>query len=200
MVAPHYFENGFHLIKRFNKCIFCGRANGAVAQFAGHNAFLRWKAVQDASVPSSMKPMERASFASRPTSRMSLTPEEGVSLTVVDEISRWQECAYGCDEIIFNLIIKWWRHGPVGKQLREFMQYAAPVHYKTGMSAMSAYMLSYCSCFFLNILRDSYIFRVGHMPPQPSERHSTRAQCLSLTVTTCTRLNSCLCCRVPCFG
>ena len=61
------------------------------------------------------------------------------------------------------------------------MQSAAPVRFKTGMvlfyqfiwrmsntvstgtSAMSAYMLSYCPCFFLNILRDSHIFRVGHI-------------------------------------
>jgi len=66
--------------------------------------------------------------------------KEGVSLTVVDELARWQKYAYGCDEIIFNPIIKWWRHGPISKQLRVFMQSAAPIHYKIGMSS---YMFSY---------------------------------------------------------
>ena len=48
-VAHHYFENGIaHFTRRINKCISMGSANGEVAPFVGHNAFLRWSALQDA--------------------------------------------------------------------------------------------------------------------------------------------------------
>jgi len=66
--------------------------------------------------------------------------KEGVSLTVDDELARWQKYAYGCNEIIFNPMIKWWRHGPISKQLRGFVWSRAPVHYKIGMMS---YMFSY---------------------------------------------------------
>jgi hypothetical protein len=48
-VAHHFFENGIaHFTRRINKCISMGCANGEVAPFVGHNAFLRWSALQDA--------------------------------------------------------------------------------------------------------------------------------------------------------
>ena len=48
-VAHHYFENGIaHFTRRINKCISMSCANGEVAPFVGHNAFLRWSALQDA--------------------------------------------------------------------------------------------------------------------------------------------------------
>ena len=48
-VAHHYFENGIaHFTRRINKCISMGCANGEIAPFVGHNAFLRWSALQDA--------------------------------------------------------------------------------------------------------------------------------------------------------
>ncbi len=39
----------------------------------------------------------------------------------------------GCNELIFNPLIHWWRKGPITKQLRTFMWSNAPVHYKIGM-------------------------------------------------------------------
>jgi hypothetical protein len=48
-VAHHYFENGItHFTRRINKAISMSCANGEVAPFVGHNAFLRWSAIQDA--------------------------------------------------------------------------------------------------------------------------------------------------------
>lgn len=48
-VAHHYFENGItHFTRRINKSISFGCSNGEVAPFVGHNAFLRWEALQDA--------------------------------------------------------------------------------------------------------------------------------------------------------
>lgn len=48
-VSFNYFENGIaHFTRRINKAISMGCANGEVAPFVGHNAFLRWSAIQDA--------------------------------------------------------------------------------------------------------------------------------------------------------
>ncbi|KAJ7235647.1 glycosyl transferase family group 2-domain-containing protein [Mycena haematopus] len=159
-VAHHYFENGItHFTRRINKCISYGCANGEVAPFVGHNAFLRWSAVQDAAFDdpddgkrkqwSESNVSEDFDLALRLllggyTLRWATYSEggfkEGVSLTVVDELARWQKYAYGCDEIIFNPIIRWWRKGPISDQLRGFVWSIAPVHYKIGMMS---YMFSY---------------------------------------------------------
>jgi Glycosyl transferase family group 2 len=48
-VVYHYFENDIaHFTRRINKCISMACANGEVAPFVGHNAFLHWSALQDA--------------------------------------------------------------------------------------------------------------------------------------------------------
>ncbi|KAJ7314679.1 glycosyl transferase family group 2-domain-containing protein [Mycena albidolilacea] len=158
-VAHHYFENGItHFTRRINKCISYGCANGEVAPFVGHNAFLRWSAVQDATFDdpddgkrkqwSESNVSEDFDLALRLllggyTLRWATYSEgrfkEGVSLTVVDELARWQKYAYGCDEIIFNPFIRWWRKGPISDQLRGFVWSIAPVHCKIGMMS---YMFS----------------------------------------------------------
>ncbi|KAF9231887.1 glycosyl transferase family group 2-domain-containing protein [Melanogaster broomeanus] len=43
--------------------------------------------------------------------------KKGVSLTVDDELNRWQKYAYGCNELIFNPVIEWCKKGPISKQL-----------------------------------------------------------------------------------
>ncbi|KAG6830498.1 hypothetical protein H0H87_007855 [Tephrocybe sp. NHM501043] len=152
-VAHHYFENGItHFTRRINKCISLGCANGEVAPFVGHNAFLRWSAVQDAAfidpADGKKKQWSEANVSEdfdlalrlllkEYTLRWATYSEggfkEGVSLTIVDELARWQKYAYGCNEIIFNPLIKWWKSGPISSQLRGFVWSKAPVHYKIGM-------------------------------------------------------------------
>ncbi|KAF9808119.1 hypothetical protein IEO21_07973 [Rhodonia placenta] len=152
-VAHHYFENGIaHFTRRINKCISMGCANGEVAPFVGHNAFLRWSALQDAAfvdaadgvrkIWSEANVSEDFDMALRLQLkgyiiRWSTYSEggfkEGVSLTCDDELNRWQKYAYGCNELIFNPLIHWWRLGPINKQLRIFIWSAAPVHYKFSM-------------------------------------------------------------------
>ncbi|KAF9450256.1 hypothetical protein P691DRAFT_665693 [Macrolepiota fuliginosa MF-IS2] len=157
-VANHYFENGItHFTRRINKCISLGCANGEVAPFVGHNAFLRWSAVQDASFieNGSLKQWSEANVSEDFNMALRLLLKgytlrwatyseggfkEGVSLTVVDELARWQKYAYGCNEIIFNPLIRWWRKGPISEELRGFVWSKAPVHYKIGMMS---YMFSY---------------------------------------------------------
>ncbi|KAL4071885.1 glycosyl transferase family group 2-domain-containing protein [Scleroderma citrinum] len=168
-VAHHYFENGIaHFTRRINKCISIGCANGEVAPFVGHNAFLRWSALQDAAfvdpddgkkkIWSESNVSEDFDMALRLQLKGYLIRwatyskggfKEGVSLTVDDELNRWQKYSYGkrllilalgCNELIFNPLVQWWRKGPVSKQLRIFVWSGAPVHYKI---SMMAYMFSY---------------------------------------------------------
>lgn len=159
-IAHHYFENGIaHFTRRINKCISMGCANGEVAPFVGHNAFLRWSAIQDAAfidpddgvtkIWSESNVSEDFDMALRLQLQGYIIRwatyseggfKEGVSLTVEDELNRWQKYSYGCNELIFNPLIQWWRMGPITKQLRTFVWSAAPVHYKI---SMSSYMFSY---------------------------------------------------------
>ncbi|KAI0260587.1 glycosyl transferase family group 2-domain-containing protein [Gloeopeniophorella convolvens] len=160
-VAHHYFENGIaHFTRRINKCISMSCANGEVAPFVGHNAFLRWSALQDAAFEDPGDDMKKKIWSETNVSedfdmalRLQLKGyiirwatyseggfKEGVSLTCDDELNRWQKYSYGCNELIFYPLIDWWRHGPITKQLRIFMWSDAPVHYKV---SMMSYMFSY---------------------------------------------------------
>ncbi|KAJ8595119.1 hypothetical protein M405DRAFT_857602 [Rhizopogon salebrosus TDB-379] len=159
-VALHYFENGIaHFTRRINKSISIGCANGEVAPFVGHNAFLRWSALQDAAFidPADGKKkiwsesnvsedfdmalrLQLKRYSIRWATYSKGEFKEGVSLTVDDELNRWQKYSYGCNELIFNPLVHWWRMGPIAKQLRIFVWSDAPVHYKL---SMMAYMFSY---------------------------------------------------------
>jgi Glycosyl transferase family group 2 len=114
-VAHHYFENGItHFTRRINKCISFGCANGEVAPFVGHNAFLRWSAVQDAAFVDSLDGVKKQwsetnvsedfdlalrlllnGYSLRWATYSNRGFKEGVSLTVIDELARWQKYAYG---------------------------------------------------------------------------------------------------------
>ncbi|KAI8976424.1 glycosyl transferase family group 2-domain-containing protein [Trametes punicea] len=159
-VAHHYFENGIaHFTRRINKCISMGCANGEVAPFVGHNAFLRWSALQDAAfvdpddgkkkIWSESNVSEDFDMALRLQLKGYIIRwatyseggfKEGVSLTCDDELNRWQKYSYGCNELIFNPLVRWWSLGPINKQLRTFIWSGAPIHYKI---SMMSYMFSY---------------------------------------------------------
>lgn len=165
-VAHHYFENGIsYFTRRVNKSISMVCANGEVAAFVGHNAFLRWSALQDASfideadgkrkIWSENNVSEDFDMALRLMLKGYIVRwatysnggfKEGVSLTPDDELNRWEKYSYGCNELIFNPLKDWWRLGPITKQLRTFVWSSAPVHYKV---SMLAYMFSYCE-YLLN--------------------------------------------------
>jgi hypothetical protein len=72
-VVGHFFENGItSFTTRINSAISFCAANGEVAPFVGHNAFLRWTAIQDASL---MKTMVFESVGpSRTFPRISIKP------------------------------------------------------------------------------------------------------------------------------
>lgn len=159
-VAHNYFENGIaHFTRRINRCISMACANGEVAPFVGHNAFLRWSAIQDAAF------IDAADGKSKMWSEANVSEDfdmalrlqlkgyiirwasyslggfkEGVSLTCDDELNRWQKYAYGCNELLFNPLVQWWFKGPINKQLHVFIWSKSPIHYKI---SMLSYMFSY---------------------------------------------------------
>jgi cellulose synthase/poly-beta-1,6-N-acetylglucosamine synthase-like glycosyltransferase len=108
-VAHTYFENGItHFTRRINRAISFACANGEVAAFVGHNAFLRWSAIQDVAfidpadgerkIWSENNVSEDFDMALRLqlggyTARWAVYSDggfkEGVSLTCDDELNRW---------------------------------------------------------------------------------------------------------------
>lgn len=73
--------------------------------------------------------------------------KEGVSLTVDDELNRWQKYAYGCSEMLFNPLYQWFTKGPIQAQIHRFIWSDAPIHYKISMLACESDFL----CYFVQI-------------------------------------------------
>lgn len=110
-----------------------------VAPFVGHNAILRWSAIQQVSYmdEDGYEKFWSESHVSEDFD-MSLRLQcdgyiirlaawagdgfkEGVSLTVYDELARWEKYAYGCNELLFHPIRKWIYKGPFTPLFRRFL-------------------------------------------------------------------------------
>ncbi|KAI9887885.1 MAG: hypothetical protein M1823_000273 [Watsoniomyces obsoletus] len=139
-VVHTYFENG---ITFFTNLIYTAIrytvANGDVAPFVGHNAILRWSAIQQVSYmdEDGYEKFWSESHVSEDFD-MSLRLQvhgyiirlaawagegfkEGVSLTVYDELARWEKYAYGCNELLFHPIRFWPIRGPFTPLFRKFL-------------------------------------------------------------------------------
>ena len=179
-VQRDYFENG---ITFFTELIYSAIrytvSNGDVAPFVGHNALLRWSAVQsvsfsdgkdeggqvdrpekDAGGAGNCEGRQQPKFwseshvsedfdmslrlqcagyiirlaaypclsSSPPTDDSTLTAVkhgtaflEGVSLTVYDELARWEKYAFGCNELLFHPLSSWPRCGPFTPLFLKFL-------------------------------------------------------------------------------
>jgi hypothetical protein len=139
-VVNTYFENG---ITFFTNLIYSAIrytvSNGDVAPFVGHNAILRWSAIQQVSYVdedgyekfwSESHVSEDFDMSLRLqcngyTIRLAAWAgegfKEGVSLTVYDELARWEKYAYGCNELLFHPIRKWIYKGPFTPLFRTFL-------------------------------------------------------------------------------
>lgn len=139
-ISNTYFENG---ITFFTNLIYSAIrytvSNGDVAPFVGHNAILRWEAIQQVSWEDDDG--QEKFWAENMVSEdfdMSLRLQchgyiirlaawagdgfkEGVSLTVYDELARWEKYAYGCNELLFHPIIYWPIRGPFTPLFRRFL-------------------------------------------------------------------------------
>lgn len=140
-VVHTYFENGITFFTNlvYTAIRFCV-ANGDSAPFVGHNAILRWSAIQQVghydedgyekfwseSHVSEDFDMSLRLQCNDYIIRLGAWPgcdgfKEGVSLTVYDELARWEKYAYGCNELLFNPVRFWFARGPFTKLFRNFI-------------------------------------------------------------------------------
>lgn len=145
-VAHTFFENG---IAFFTNLIYTAIrytvANGDVAPFVGHNAVLRWTALQSISYQDadgyekfwseshvsedfdmSLR-LQCAGYIVRLASWAGDGFKEGVSLTVYDELARWEKYAYGCNELLFHPVRKWISRGPFTPLFCRFLSSGIPL-------------------------------------------------------------------------
>ncbi|KKA26508.1 hypothetical protein TD95_004246 [Thielaviopsis punctulata] len=139
-VTNTYFENA---ITFFTNLIYTAIrytvSNGDVAPFVGHNAILRWSAIQQVSYHDqdgyekfwseshvsedfdmSLR-LQCAGYIIRLAAWAGDGFKEGVSLTVYDELARWEKYAYGCNELLFHPIRTWLWRGPFTPLFRKFL-------------------------------------------------------------------------------
>jgi hypothetical protein len=114
-VTVTYFTNVVYTAIKY------GVGSGDVSPFVGHNAFLRWKALQsiafvdasdgqtkwwsDSHVSEDFDISLRVQMAGmivRLATYHNGGFKEGVSLTLYDELTRWEKYAYGCNELVFH--------------------------------------------------------------------------------------------------
>ena len=115
-------------------------ANGDAPPFVGHNAILRWSAIQDAAAYEDEDGYEKywseshvsedfdmslrmqcAGYILRFATYTGEGFKEGVSLTVYDELARWEKYAYGCNELLFHPLRYWLFRGPITPLFRKFL-------------------------------------------------------------------------------
>jgi energy-converting hydrogenase Eha subunit G len=140
-VSWDFFENG---ITYFTNLVYTAIrfavGSGETAPFVGHNAFLRWQAVQSVGNPpeddgyicfwSESHVSEDFDIALRLQIKGNIIRlasyhgggfKEGVSLSIFDELDRWEKYAYGCNELVFNPMRTWLWKGPFTKLFRTFL-------------------------------------------------------------------------------
>ncbi|KAK2074962.1 hypothetical protein P8C59_009128 [Phyllachora maydis] len=139
-VVHTYFENG---ITFFTDLIYTAIrytvSNGDVAPFVGHNAVLRWSAIQQVGYEDedgyekfwseshvsedfdmSLR-LQCSGYIIRLAAWAGDGFKEGVSLTVYDELARWEKYAYGCNELLFHPMRMWLWRGPFTPLFRRFL-------------------------------------------------------------------------------
>ncbi|KAJ3034942.1 hypothetical protein HDV00_004520 [Rhizophlyctis rosea] len=158
LVTNHFWEEGMaYFTKLTYEAIGYVCASGDTAPFVGHNAFLRWAAIKDVSYRdgdlikfwSESRVSEDFDMALRLQMQgyilryITYTKgefQEGVSLTVYDEIKRFEKYSYGASEVIFNPLIQWPRHSPFTKLFRTYLWSSVPLWTKLGACA---YLFNY---------------------------------------------------------
>ncbi|KAF4951030.1 hypothetical protein FGADI_7767 [Fusarium gaditjirri] len=160
-VVHNMFENG---ITYFTNVVYTaikyGVGSGDVSPFVGHNAFLRWKALQDIAFTdptdndqvkwwSDSHVSEDFDISLRIQMKGMIVRlatyhnggfKEGVSLTLYDELTRWEKYAYGCNELVFHPFYQWIYKGPVTRLYLRFLWSNIPI---TSKITITAYIFTY---------------------------------------------------------
>lgn len=140
-VVNNFFEDGItYFTDLIYNSIQFAVGNGDVAPFVGHNTFIRWSALQSISwydeedkctkfwsdshvsedFDVSLR-MQMNDFIVRLACYHDGGFKEGVSLTVYDELARWEKYAYGCNELVFHPLYKWPYKGPFTRLFLRFV-------------------------------------------------------------------------------
>lgn len=177
-----YFENG---ITFFTNLIYTAIryavANGDVTAFVGHNAILRWSALQEV-VYTDEDGYEKFWSESHVSEDFDMALrlqvngysirfgaytgqgfKEGVSLTVYDELNRWEKYAYGVNELLFHPIRHWLTRGPFTPLFRRFIRSNIPaIHKITILSYIGTYyaiggawIMTFANFFIIGFLQGS---------------------------------------------
>lgn len=154
-VTDTFFERG---ITFFTNLIYTqirfAVASGDVAPFVGHNAILRWSAVQEIAYDCPLDNREKFWSESTVSEDFDMALrlqtagylvrlggytgdgfKEGVSLTVYDELARWEKYAYGCNELMFYPIGQWFTKGIITPLFRRFLFSKMPLPSKLTICA-----------------------------------------------------------------
>ena len=140
-VTSSFFESA---ISNFTRLVYTqikfAVANGDVAPFVGHNAVLRWQAIQSIGYTCELDKREKFWSEDTVSEDFDLALrlqalgwilrlgaytgdgfQEGVSLTVYDELARWEKYAYGCSELLFHPFREWREKGVFTKLFKNFI-------------------------------------------------------------------------------
>ncbi|KAH7350772.1 glycosyl transferase family group 2-domain-containing protein [Rhexocercosporidium sp. MPI-PUGE-AT-0058] len=129
-VADSFFENGITFFTNLIYTAICYTvANGDVSPFVGHNAILRRSALQqkfwsESHVSEDFDMSLRLQVEGYIIRLGPYTGDgfkEGVSLTVYDELNRWEKYAYGCNELLCHPFRLWITRGPFTPLFRKFI-------------------------------------------------------------------------------
>jgi cellulose synthase/poly-beta-1,6-N-acetylglucosamine synthase-like glycosyltransferase len=151
-------------------CITFAVASGDSCPFVGHNAFLRWRALQDAAAFTDEDGYEKywseshvsedfdmslrlqvAGYTIRYASYTGDGFKEGVSLTVYDELARWEKYAYGCNELLFHPLRFWLVRGPFTPLFRRFITSSIPLPKKLTIMAYIGTYYAIASAWLLTL-------------------------------------------------
>lgn len=181
-VVHNFFENG---ITFFTDLIYSAIrytvANGDVAPFVGHNAVIRWSSLQEVSYMDADRyekfwseshvsedfdmslRLQCSGYIIRLASWAGEGFMEGVSLTVYDELARWEKYAYGCNELLFHPVRFWLHRGPFTPLFRKFLASGIPT---TSKVTVISYIGTYYAIAAAWILTTVNYFLKGWWPDQ----------------------------------
>ena len=78
--------------------------------------------------------------------------KEGVSLTVYDELARWEKYAYGCNELLFHPFRYWLQRGPFTPLFKHFIFSVIPLPKKLTICAYIGTYYAIGAAWILTIL------------------------------------------------
>lgn len=170
-ITDSFFEKG---ITFFTNLVYTqikyAVANGDVAPFVGHNAVLRWAAVQsigyedednrekfwsESTVSEDFDMalrLQAEGFIVRYAAYFGDGFKEGVSLTVYDELARWEKYAFGCNELLFHPVAQWFKKGPFTPLFRRFIFSSMPLPSKLTIMAYIGTYYALGSSWILTVM------------------------------------------------